>query len=85
MLNKEQLAHYEIAARLYCERIGENPEERIPRPHPEIKGVIDTSTRMWHLAADKLHDLSMMLTSLRDAAEKKAKSGDLPGGKVLLS
>lgn len=85
MLNEIQLAHYEIAARLYCERIGENPEQRVPRPHPSIRGVIDTTQRTWHLAAEKLHDLSMMLTSLKDAAEQKAASGDLPSGKVLLS
>jgi hypothetical protein len=76
-LNKEQLAHYEVAARLYCERIGENADERIPRPHPEIKGVVDMSTRMWHLAADKIHDLSMMLTSLRDAAIAKQETSKI--------
>lgn len=74
-LNKEQLAHYEVAARLYCERIGENPEQRIPRPHPEIKGVVDMNMRTWHLAANKLHDLSMMLTSMRDAAISKEEMG----------
>lgn len=76
-LNKEQLKHYEVAARLYCERIGENPDQRVPRPHPEIQGVVDTSTRVWHLAADKLHDLSMMLTSLRDAAVAKEDAGKI--------
>lgn len=83
-LTKEALAHYEDAARLYCQRIGENPEERVNKPHPELRGVIDRSTRLWHLAAEKLHDLSMMLTSLKDAAEAKAARGDLPSGKVLL-
>jgi hypothetical protein len=70
-LTKEQLKHYEVAARLYCERIGENPDERTHAPHPTIKGVVDNSGRVWHLAAHKLHDLSMMLTSLRDAAVAK--------------
>lgn len=84
MLTKEQLAHYEIAARLYCQRIGEDPEVRVPQPHPTIKGVMTSEGRVWHLAAGKLHDLSMMLTSLRDAATQKDANGDLPGGKVLI-
>lgn len=76
-LTKEQLAHYEVAARLYCERIGEVPDQRVPRPHPEIRGVVDTSTRVWHLAAEKLHDLSMMLTSLRDSAIAKESTNKI--------
>lgn len=77
MLTKEQLKHYEVAARLYCERIGEDPEARVPAPHATLKGVTDMSGRVWHLAAHKLHDLSMMLTSLRDAAIAKDDAGKI--------
>lgn len=77
MLTKEQLAHYEVAARLYCERIGENPDARVPAPHATIKGVIDTSGRVWHLAAEKLHDISMILTSMRDAAIAKEETAKI--------
>lgn len=70
MLTKEQLAHYEIAARLYVERTGGNPEAFFDTPHPKIAGATQR-VRVWHLAAIELHDLSMKLTSLRDMAVQK--------------
>jgi len=69
-LSKEQLAHYEIAARLYVERTGGNPEGLFDKPHPTIRGVVER-VRIWHLAAEQLHDLSMQLTALRDMAIQK--------------
>lgn len=73
MLTKEQLAHYEVAARLYVERTGGNPEAFFDRPHPKILGTTER-VRIWHLAAEELHDLSMQLTSLRDAAIAKEET-----------
>lgn len=70
MLTKEQLAHYEVAARLYVERTGGNPEAFFNAPHPTIAGTTQR-VRIWHIAANELHDLSMKLTSLRDAAIAK--------------
>lgn len=81
-LTKEALEHYKEAAYLYCERIGQNPDERFDKPHATLRGVTDRGW-MWHLAAEKLHDLSMMLTSMRDAGIRKEARGDSPPGGVL--
>ena len=71
MLTPEQRKHYEVAARLYCQRIGEDPEARVPFPNPNPKMPEPIPGRMWWLGAEKLHDLSMSLTALRDAALAK--------------
>lgn len=81
MLTAEQRKLYETAARLYCQRIGENPDERIPMPDPKIPGV-QLPGRMWWLGAEKIHDMSMLLTSMKDAAlakEATAAATTTPG------
>lgn len=57
---------YEAAARIYCKKMGMDPDMRVPRPHPEIAGIV-VHVRMWEVAAAELIDLSMKLTSLKEA------------------
>jgi hypothetical protein len=71
MLTAEQRKVYEVAARLYCQRIGEDPEARVPMPNPNPRIGEPVPGRMWWLAAEKIHDQSMMLTAMRDAAIAK--------------
>ena len=61
---------YEPAARLYCEKKGINPDEKIPVAHPQGL-LVPHYCRAWELAAEQLMDLSMMLTALREAAKPK--------------
>lgn len=81
MLNKEMLKHYEVAARLYVERTGGDPEAFFDQPHPKIAGATER-VRIWHLAAHEIHDLSMKLTAMRDAAIAKEDANKIivPGG-----
>lgn len=74
MLTPELRKHYEVAARLYCKRIGENPEERVGMPHPNPAIREPIPGRMWWLAAEKVHDMSMLLTSMKDAAIAKEQN-----------
>lgn len=61
---------YEPAARLYCEKKGIDPDQRVPVRHPQ--GLAVACYRFaWQLAADELMDLSMMLTALREASTQK--------------
>lgn len=73
MLTPELRKLYELAARLYCKRIGEDPEARVPMPDPKIPGA-SIPGRMWWLAAEKIHDTSMLLTSMNDAALAKEQA-----------
>lgn len=60
------LAAYERAARLYCAKLGLDPDEELDAPHP--LGFAVRYTRLqWEFAAEKLIDLSQMLTALREA------------------
>lgn len=77
-MNDPQLAPFETAARIYCEKVGMNPDDVTRTPHPLIAGMA-VEQPVWHSVAERLRDLSMLLTSLRAAAEK-AKKGD---GRVL--
>lgn len=64
----EHLKLYETAARLYCEKIGVDPDATVRMPHPLVKGALVDSPPMWHDAAEQLFDLSMMLASMKEAA-----------------
>lgn len=66
------LKPFETAARIYCSKVGVDAEARVPRPHPELAGVVIT-VRMWEVAAEELIDLSRKLTSLKEASEAAQK------------
>ena len=60
------LTPYELAARIYCQRIGQDPDEQIPAPHP-LGIAIEHYRPAWELAAEKLIDLSHMLGAIQTA------------------
>lgn len=60
-----QLKPMEAAARIYCVKQGENPDELLPRFAGDL-----FAPRKWHLAAEELIRISMMLTSLNEAAKQ---------------
>jgi hypothetical protein len=62
--NPEQLKPMEAAARIYCVKQGEDPDELLPRFAGDL-----FAPRKWHLAAEDLIRMSMMLTSLKEAAD----------------
>lgn len=69
---------YEDAARILCKKRGHDPEESKKLPHPTIEGAFTTVYR-WQAAAEELIDFSMCLTSLKEAAEAKAKKAAAKG------
>lgn len=62
------LAPFEAAARSYCAKAGVDPDATVKVQHPLVRGAVIDSPPMRHDAAERLIDLSMMLSSLRDAA-----------------
>ncbi len=66
-MTNNPLTPYEAAARIYCQRIGHDPDEQIPAPHP-LGIAIEHYRSAWELAAEKLIDLSHMLGAMREAA-----------------
>lgn len=58
---------YEAAARNYCDRIGHDPDEQVPMPHP-LGLALPFTKPAWELAAEKLIDLSHMLGAMHEAA-----------------
>lgn len=63
----QRLKPYEPAARLYCSKVGMDPDYVMQAPHPELAGVV-VDTPFWVIVAEKMIDLSMMLTSIREAS-----------------
>jgi hypothetical protein len=62
-----KLKPYEPAARIYCRKVDMDPDYVVDVPHPSIAGVA-VATPFWMLVAEKMVDLSLMLTSIREAA-----------------
>jgi hypothetical protein len=63
----DHLAPFEPAARIYCEHTGADPDGTTPLPHPLIQGA-SIHVLNWRLAAERLLDLSTMLTAMKQAA-----------------
>lgn len=64
------LKAYEKAARLYVTKTGADPEAMVPAPGGTILGA-QRLIPLWHFAAHELHDLSLKLVSLKEAAAGK--------------
>lgn len=72
----DHLRPLEKAARLYCAKAGFDPDAVAHAPHPTIVSTVICRPQ-WTFAAEKLLDLSMQLTSLREAAADSV--GAAPG------
>lgn len=66
-------APYEAAARIYCERAGLDPDEITTVRHPLIAGA-SLTFRQWYHVAERMIDLSNMLTAMKRAKELSAIS-----------
>lgn len=61
---------YEKASRIYCEKTGQDPDMLVPSPVQTILGA-NKLVPVWHFIAHELHDLSLKLVSLKEAAAVK--------------
>lgn len=64
----EHLIPFEAAARSYCAKVGVDPDATVKMPHPLVRGAVIDSPPMWHDAAERLIDLSVMLSSMKEAS-----------------
>jgi hypothetical protein len=67
------LKPFERAARIYCDKAGMDPDLKVRMPHPALEGV-HLEIAQWETVAERLLDVSLMLTSLKEA------SAQLPQG-----
>lgn len=58
----------EAAARIYCQRAGQDPDAQISVPHPVIANYA-VQIPFWHTVADGMFDLQMMLSAMKAAAK----------------
>lgn len=66
--NEDDVAKaYEKAARIYCEKSGQDPDMMVPSPAQTILGA-NKLVPVWHFIAHELHDLSLKLVSMKEAA-----------------
>lgn len=64
-MSEEILKAYEPAARIYCERRGADPDEQVPEGY--FLGIAKM-VPVWHSIAIELHDLSLRLVAMKEAA-----------------
>ena len=70
----ERARPYEMAARIYCSKLGvPDADQMMPQPHPDGLAVL-VPIPLWCLVAEEMIDLSMRLTSMREAKEAEAKA-----------
>ncbi len=63
---------FEPAARIYCTKIGVDPDEGVQVPHP-LGIAVAFHVPRWTMEAERLIDLSVMLTSLKEAGNAQPK------------
>jgi hypothetical protein len=68
MPEETNLAPYEPAARIYCKRVGLDPDLMIAVPHP-LGLQVSHSVPQWYFVAEDLIDLSHKLGAMREAKE----------------
>ena len=72
------LLPFETASRIYCAKANIDPDQRIPTNEPvAIIGAGPKTIPQWVLVAGELLDLSMMLSSLRESAQREARAEGL--------
>lgn len=65
---ERDLAQYERAARIYCNRLGLDPDDHIEVPNPAGLVGVATTTLRWKQAAEQMILFSVMMVSMREAA-----------------
>lgn len=64
----DEVKPFEMAARIYMKKIGADPDALIPQPHPTLANI-DVRVPAWCFVAQELIDMSMRLSSIREASE----------------
>ncbi len=62
------LTPYEPAARILCGMQNQDPDQKVPAPHPLGLRGVEYTRPAWEFAAEALIDLSQMLAALKQAA-----------------
>lgn len=69
---------YQVAARLYCQKTGANPDEMLQLPHPQLAGV-SVQVPLWYTIAERMFGLALLLRCIseqnRAANEGAANEG----------
>lgn len=71
------IAAFEAAARIYCQRTGQDADVQVRVPHPLILNTT-MSTPFWHTIAERMFDLQMLLSSMKAAAMEAAAGVVVP-------
>jgi hypothetical protein len=66
------LTPYERAARIFCAKSGLNADATVQLEHPTFLGTT-VEVKQWELVAERMYDLSLLMTSMRDAAVEDQK------------
>lgn len=74
-----RITAYQVAARLYCQQIGQNPDAEVSIPHPVIAGAVVTMP-CWYTQAERMHDLALMLRCISEQNKKLQAAND--GAKI---
>lgn len=67
----EHVKPLEMAARIYLKKRGASGDNLVPQEHPTLANVV-VQVPVWCLVAEELIDLSMKLTSIKEASEKQS-------------
>ena len=59
---------FERAARIACNKLGQDPDDMIAMPHPVLAGVAEHVPR-WVSVATQMGNLAIMMTSMQEAAQ----------------
>jgi hypothetical protein len=65
---------YEVAARIYCAKIGANPDQMLAVPHPHLANI-NVNVPFWYTIAERMFDLHMLLSSISQARLEGTKIG----------
>ncbi len=64
---RPEILAFEQAARIACHKLGVDPDTMTEVPHQTLAGVTDTLPR-WVSVSQQMVNLSVMLTSMQEAA-----------------
>ena len=70
MHSNEQLMQVQPAARIYCKKIGVNPDNEVEIPHPEGLAVL-VKRPVWMFIGDQMVEMMLMLQSIKEAEQEK--------------
>jgi hypothetical protein len=71
MEGDKRVAAYERHARIYCAKMGENPDQPLPLPHPQLAGVV-VQVPVWYTVAERMFDLTTLLRSISEGNQPAA-------------